>query len=41
MEWLAFPAITICGITLGLVLHTIKQIKILEKRIDRIESKSK
>lgn len=43
MEWsvfLVFPAFTIGGIALGLVLHTIKQIKKLEERIEELESKS-
>lgn len=43
MEWsafLIFPAFTIGAIALGLVLHTIQQIKKLEERIKELESKS-
>lgn len=41
MEWFVFPAFTIGGIALGLVVHTIRHIKKLEKRIEELESKSK
>jgi len=43
MEWsvfLVFPAFTIGAIALGLVLHTLKQIKKLEERIEELESKN-
>ncbi len=43
MEWsvfLVFPAFTIGTIALGLVLHTLKQIKKLEERIEELESKN-
>ncbi len=44
MEWsifLVFPAFTIGAIALGLVLHTMKQIKKLEEKMEELESKHK
>lgn len=44
MEWtvyLVLPTFTIGTISLGLVLHTIKQMKTLEKRIEGLEGENK
>ncbi|MFB7641026.1 hypothetical protein [Peribacillus butanolivorans] len=43
MEWsgfIIFPIFTIGAIALGLVIHTIKQIKKLEERVKELENKS-
>ena len=44
MEWftfLVFPAFTLGGIALGLALHSIKEIKNMERRVKELENKNK
>ncbi|WP_255731486.1 hypothetical protein [Solibacillus palustris] len=37
--FLVFPAITLGGVALGLVIYSIKQIRILQEKVKVLESK--